>query len=301
MIDFGDEFNNDDPLSNTEMFGGALNTPYAAVFLVLGNLAGIAPFVYHLKIGSYVVGWVAMISLVVSFFYHLCQTSMECFLYTILDWVANDHFTSTWYLATLLLSFFNVRTRCDYLSDGRLLTEACVDGSHRSTPLLLLVQASPTETESKKIVPIRRQRRTHTLEENLIYDHWSAGSFTALTVITYLAVRAHPFSYAAFVIVITSCILAAFLKIMLLDEGEPTNFRGRFSLPELLISLALSIVGLVAYVLDSYVEYLVLHSLWHVAIYIATMFFEAGTKKSVNGWIPLWRPIKHWFQRHYYY
>lgn len=293
MLAFHDEFNNDDPLSNTEMFNGSLNTPWAAVFLVLGNLAGLIPFVYHIKIGSYTLGWVTMVSLVVSFFYHLCQTSQECFLYTLLDWVANDHFTSTWYLATIFLSFLNVRTRQQYLHIERLFKpQPQQQQCHTATSGFLLVPSLPKRKENEDDAPLKNRLTYHKLEENMIYDHWSAASFVVLTVITYLAVRAHPFSYAAFVIVMTSCVLAAFIKIMLIDEGEPENFRGRLSLPELLISIGLAIIGLVAYVLDAYVEYLVLHSVWHVAIYVATMFFEAGTKKSVNGWIPLWKLSK---------
>lgn len=291
MLGFDNEFNNDDPFSNTEMFNGSLNTPQGAILLVLGNLAGLAPFLYNVAIGSYVLGWVDIVSLVVSFFYHLCQTSQECFLYVLFDWVANDHFTSTWFLATSFLSFINVRTRREYLHTERLLKRrpyTCSDdgdGGEEDTLLTLTISKKTSE----------QPHHARKLEENMIYDHWSAASFIVITVITHLAVRAHPFSYAAFIIVFTSCILAAFIKIMLIDEGEPINFRGRFSVPELLISFVLIAIGVVAYVMDSYVEYLVLHSLWHVAIYIATMFYEAGTKKSVNGWIPLWRPIKRVF------
>lgn len=292
MLDFGSEFNNDDPFANTEMFNGSLNTPQGAILLVLGNLAGLATFVYNVAIGSYTLGWVTIASLVVSFFYHLCQTSQECFLYVLFDWIANDHFTATWFLATSVLSFINVRTRREYIQSERLVKslrhyDTCGEEEDNQDSILTL---TPSQKKLQK-----EHRHTHKVEENMLYDHWSVASFIVITVITHLAVRAHPFSYAAFVIVFTSCILAAFIKIMLIEEGEPVNFKGRFSLPELVISFFLNMIGLVAYVLDSYVEYLVLHSVWHVAIYLGTMFFEAGTKKSVNGWIPLWRPIKRVF------
>lgn len=298
MLDFGSEFNNDDPFANTEMFNGSLNTPQGAILLVLGNLAGLAPFVYNVAIGSYTLGWVTIASLVVSFFYHLCQTSQECFLYVLFDWISNDHFTATWFLATTVLSFINVRTRREYIKSERLIKsvrhyDTCgeeeeEEEEHNQDCVLVL-------TPSQKKLQKEHSHRVHKVEENMLYDHWSVASFIVITVITHLAVRAHPFSYEAFVIVFTSCMLAAFIKIMLIEEGEPTNFKGRFSLPELVISFVLNVIGLVAYVLDSYVEYLVLHSVWHVAIYLGTMFFEAGTKKSVNGWIPLWRPTKRFF------
>lgn len=306
MLNFKNEFNNDDPLADIEALQ-ALNTLGAALLLVLGNLAGIATFLYARLIGSYFLAYSILASVVVSFFYHLCQTTNECFQFPLTKWVATDHFTATVMMGLVLLTLFNVRTVCQLIHNRRVIRTVvepspCDDKKkkRREETACIVIDRLASEPVYEPVVfepdlcECGQEMANHfaygRVEENLIYDEWtSASAFVVITTVV-VAVNAHPFSYAAFNIVIGVCVIAAYLYIIFLQEGEPKNFAGRISWPELIISVILSTIGLVAYVLDSYVEYMWLHSVWHVAIYLGIMFLLAGTMKSVNGWIPLYRP-----------
>ena len=317
MLAFKDAFNNDDPLANPDELL-ALNTWYAAFFLVLGNLAGIFPFLYANRIGCYFLAYAILLSIIVSCFYHLCQTTHECFQFPLPKHVSVDHVTSTGMMGLLLLAIFNVRTVCQLLDHHRIIKTVFPSLDSRSTRSIRPpLPCKPKKRSACEVIELLSQDCVYEravldpdlcecgvemgkhftydkIEENMIYDSWSAGSAITIYVITVMAVFAHPFSYAAFNIVIAACVIAGFIKIMLIEEGEPINFVGRLSLPELIIGLILTAIGLIAYVLDSYYEYMILHSIWHVAIYLAVMFFLAGTMRSVNGWIPLWKPCCYW-------
>lgn len=300
MLAFNDEFNNDDPLVDIKTII-ALNTLHAAVLLVLGNLAGVWTTSIAARVGFYFLAAVILGSVIVSYFYHLCQTTHACFLFKLADWVAIDHFTSTSMLGVLLLHIVNARTTCQMIYSRTVLKIAptvqvpldiecrpkntCAIQTFISTPPSLYTEINHCECG----VPLYKHCKFKRIAENGIYDWWTASSTFAIIVITAIAVYAHPFSYAAFNIVIAAVVILWFFKIVLVDEGEPLNFIGRISWPELIIAIILGIIGLAAYVIDAFIEYEILHSLWHVAIYIAVGFFIIGTNKSVNGWSPLWR------------
>lgn len=303
MLPLKNELNNEDALANVEDLL-ALNTVGAALLLVLGNLAGIVTFMYARWIGSFFLAYAILLSVIVSFFYHLCQTTHECFQLPLTKWVSTDHFTATSMMGLLLLTFINVRTVCQLIHKRRILrtvpqsntTDAVTTPIKRSACQVIERIACESHyeripEEELDLCECGQEMSDHfghtQIEENLIYDEWTSASVVTLYVITAIAVYAHPFSYAAFNIVIASCVIAGFFYILLIKEGEPKNFVGRISWPELIISIVLSLIGLTAYVLDSYVEYMWLHSLWHVAIYLGIMFLLAGTMKSVNGWFPL--------------
>ena len=300
MLPNKNQFNNDDALANLEDLE-ALNTVGSALLLTLGNLAGIVTFMYARWIGSFFLAYSILLSVIVSFFYHLCQTTHECFQLPLTTWVSSDHFTATSMMGLLLLTLINVRTVCQLIHKRRIIrtvpqsntTDAPIKRSacaviERIACEPLYKRLAEEELDLCECGQEMSDHFGHTqIEENLIYDEWTSASVVAIYVITAVAVYAHPFSYAAFNIVIASCVIAGFFYILLINEGEPKNFVGRISWPELLISIILSLIGLIAYVLDSYVEYMWLHSLWHVAIYLGIMFLLAGTMKSVNGWFPL--------------
>lgn len=307
MLNFKNEFNNDDPLAKLEELQ-ALKTVGAALLLVLGNLAGIATFLYARLIGSYFLSYSILASVVVSFFYHLCQTTNECFQFPLTKWVATDHFTATVMMGLVLLSIFNVRTVCQLIHKRRVIrtveeVEPVTPCARKAEAACVIIDQLSREPEYDRTVfepdlcGCGQEMANHfaygRVEENLIYDEWSSASAFVVVTTTVVAVNAHPFSYAAFNIVIGVCGIAAYLYVCLLQEGEPKNFEGRISWPELIISVVLSAIGLVAYVLDSYVEYMWLHSVWHVAIYLGLMFWLAGTMKSVNGWVPLYAPCRN--------
>lgn len=313
MLPFPNQFNNDNPLSNLEELL-TLNTWYAAIFLVIGNLAGIAPFLYALLLGLYVLAYSILMSLIISCFYHLCQTTHECFQLILPLHISIDHFTSTSMMGLAILAFFNVRTVCQLATTRRLIkvmkqrilsittSPTSCRPKIKKTPycLMELISEDPASyvkiEQAPDVCRCGEERHHHftygKVEENMIYDAWTAGSAITVITVTVVAVYAHPFSYAAFNIVIAVTFpFLAFIKVMLIDEGQPTNFIGRVSVPELIISIILGIIGLTAYVLDAYCEYMILHSVWHVSIYISLLFFLAGTMKSVNGWVPLWDPF----------
>jgi hypothetical protein len=317
MLPFRDKFNNDDPLANLEELL-SLHTSDATVLLVLSNLLGLLTFWYANKIGLYFLAYSILFSVIVSCFYHLCQTSHECFQFTLADHVFLDHFTSHSMMGLFFLALFNVRTLCQILHKARVIKKyTCPPPCIKPLPhcphsdlITLLVNEPPSPLiipfESNVVdlcecgVAMDKHFTYNKVEENMIYDSWSAGSAIAILTITVVAVRAHPFSYAAFVIIFTCVVLAAYIKIALIEEGEPQNFIGRLSLPELIIGLILSFIGLTAYVLDSYFDYKDLHSIWHAAIYPAIMFLLAGTMRSVNGWFPLWVPCIYYIRDIYH-
>lgn len=323
MLNTGGAFNNEDPLANIEELNG-LNTPQGAFFLVLGNLAGLWATHIAARLGCFVLAGMIIISLIVSWFYHLCQTTHECFQFTLPDWVSIDHFTSTSMLALIFHYELNVLTVCQLVREKLVLklsrcakqpsviTEALerkrksckkprngkCESEHDILAILAIYKPSIYENALLDVdrcgcgQPIERHLKCGTLpgggiRENGFYDAWSSITGITIIVIVAIAVYAHPFSYAAFNIVIACSLVFWFISILYKDEGNPRNFHNRISWPEFILSLILSVIGLAAYVTDSYVEYMILHSLWHVAIYIATGFFLTGTMKSVNGWKPL--------------
>jgi len=305
MLAFKDAFNNEDPLSKPEELQALYNIG-SALPLVLGNLVGLWSTWIAARLGCYFLSASIFWSVVVSaYLYHLCQTTHECFQFQLFNTVRLDHFTATAMLGIYMLNKVNVRTVCQILHTRIVLKIwPCV-----ATPSLLPPNYCPTDCPRDYITlfsspPVYHhaildcdrcacghaldRHFTHDLiGENGIYDAWSAISNFTIIVITVIAVEAHPFSYAAFIIVIASVIMMWFIKIFVIDEGEPTNFYGRISWPELAVALILSFIGLAAYVIDSYAEYRLLHSIWHVAIYAALGFNMIGTMKSVNGWKPI--------------
>jgi len=305
MLAFKDAFNNEDPLSKPDELQ-SLFTLHAALPLVLGNLAGLWPTYISWRLGCYFQAAAILASVLVSaYLYHLCQTTHECFQYRFFDTVVLDHFTATVMLGIYLLNKVNVRTVCQIARSRHILrlwptaAKAFIgcDTAAQRCDMVTLVSECPRFHEVCRIDVDRcvcgHEMHKHftydEIGENTIYDSWSAASTFTIIVITVLAVVAHPFSYAAFTIVIASVILMWFIKIMLIEEGEPCNFYGRISWPELIVAIILALIGLTAYVIDSYAQYELLHSIWHVAIYLALGFDMVGTMKSVNGWRPIFK------------
>lgn len=291
MLAGKNEFNNEDPLADLVAVL-ALYTVRAALLLVNSNWVGIFPTVIAIWLHCYFLAAALIASFIVSgFFYHLCQTTHECFQYKFIETVLADHFTATLLLGLFWVTKFNVRTACQVLH-SRLncfvrpldCNDDCV------TPSVVVVYQYAAVLDIDHC-HCGYPRQTHfaymDVGDNGIYDAWSAASSFAIVVITFLAVLAHPFSYAAFNIVMASCMIIAFYKVAWIEEGEPANFHGRISWPELLIGFGFAIAGLAAYVIDSYAEYEILHPIWHIAIYLYMGFDMIGTMKGVYGWRPL--------------
>lgn len=309
MLPSKDKFNDDDPLANVAELA-TLNNWYSALFLYFGNFAGLWTFWIALTVGCYVLAYIILVSLIISSFYHLCQTAGYCFQFLFTQHVRTDHFTATLLLGLYINTIVNVRTTCQLIKTPTILSIApCISlPVIKITPLLCdddilditdlpLVARAPVVYQAS-VLDVDRCDCGHEMQKhftrneiaiNDVYDSWSAGSTIAIIVITYLAVEAHLYSYAAFHIVIAACFSLAFVKIALIEEGEPSNFHGRISWPELIISLILTAIGLAAYVTDAYIEYMILHSIWHIFIYIGLGFNLIGLTKSVNGWRPLWK------------
>lgn len=299
MLAYNDAFNNEDPLANMAEIR-ALHTVRAALPLVLGNLVGIFPTVIAWKLGLYFLSTAFLDSWVVSaYLYHLCQTTHECFQFKLFDVVVLDHFTATVLLGLYLMHKVNVRTVCQVLHSRTIISVVDKKKKQQQRNCLPdeinLVSGGPVRYENG-ILDVDRCECGHEMEahfghnaigENGIYDAWSAFSSFTIIVVTVIAVIAHPFSYAAFNIVIATWLFLTYIYIALIWEGEPPNFYARISWAELLIGTVFAIMGLAAYVIDSYAEYELLHSLWHVFIYLYLGFDMIGSMKSVNGWRPL--------------
>ena len=307
MLTFKNALNNEDPLANKAELA-ALKSLEAALPLVLGNLAGIWTCLIAGRLGLWVGVGICVASWVISWYYHLCQTTDECFQFTLPDHVSIDHFTATSLLVMIPHYELNVLTVCQLIHERVVIkTSPCVKlpsaikeviarhGKKYCDTIVTVLEKIPSTYQDGALdvprcgcgSPVEKHFKRLSIRENGFYDAWSSISGITLIVVVAIAVYAHPFSYAAFSISAACCLGMWFIKILLIEEGQPANFHGRISWPELIVSIILAGVGLTAYVMDSYVEYLILHSVWHVAIYLAMGFFLTGTMKSVNGWKPI--------------
>lgn len=127
-------------------------------------------------------------------------------------------------------------------------------------------------------------------QENFIYDAWSSATAFFVVLMAACAAVVHPFSMEAFIIVIVFALLLIFIKICVIDEGFPENMIARVALPELIVGVIFILVALVVFVLDSYYIYWLLHTLWHVLVYLGMYFFVIGLTANTPYWYSIWRP-----------
>jgi predicted membrane channel-forming protein YqfA (hemolysin III family) len=117
-------------------------------------------------------------------------------------------------------------------------------------------------------------------EENSVYDAWSAAIVYLYLFVVVAATTAHPFSMQSFLIVIAFGMAVILMKIVVIDEGCPEPVLERLSIPDLVTGLVLVAVGLLFFVLDSWMLYQYFHSLWHFFSALGIYFYAAGITKN---------------------
>ena len=99
----------------------------------------------------------------------------------------------------------------------------------------------------------------------------------------------------AFIIDILFGLSLIFLKIVVIDEGRPTNMMQRVSAPDLIVGIILLTISLIFYVSDTWYYYWILHSLWHLFSFIGAYFFLIGLSKNTKFWYSPCHEIKRSF------
>jgi hypothetical protein len=287
MLNFESPLTNEDPYADADHYT-KVSIWYWAVGLVIGNLAGIPLSIVTYKTSYYFLSWIVTASIVVSGFYHLCQSTEQCFGYTLFQWVMADHVTATALMAYFLFFFFVSRSS-KQITRSHILNEQQQQRNKKTTTTkkkdityklnshrkVVVVDDSYKEIgEVDKDYEFSRDTvyENHIHEENMIYDAFTSFGAVSIFVFIVLQVIAHPFSYHAFINVLTYTLLLGLFKYTVIDEGRPKNLKGRLSWPVLLIGIFLALIGLTCYVFDSYVAYEILHTLWHIFIY-GSLFF----------------------------
>lgn len=314
MINFASPLTNEDIYADADHYT-EIGKWYWALGLIVGNFAGIPLAIITFKTGFYFLSSVVIVSMLVSCYYHTCQTLDECFGYILFQWVQSDHVTATALMCFMGFFFFFsrstkqiIKAREQYLirspnglktyirggsstltvklgrikSENTLITYDKEDIDENKQELLVVVDDE--ETEKREIMLHNIEFR----EENMIYDAFSAFSAVFLFVFIVLQVIAHPFSYHAFINVLTLTLLIGLFKFAVIDECAPKNLKGRLSYPELIIGIILASIGLTCYVIDSYTDYEKLHTLWHVFIYLAGFFVFIGLIRNTPYFYSMW-------------
>jgi hypothetical protein len=309
MYDFPGPLTEEDPFADIDVLL-SINTTTAALALVLGNLAGLFDFWVHRNIRFYYKGWVILASVIVSSFYHMCQTQTSCFSIPLITWVRSDHVTATQLFEVGLFAIYliypadeqtNRRNDTSSLPDKVVEKQKVKIKATTTTTknqLLSLGQKKKTIQEKQSIKEIDEEvvveyeeiiiRRPEPLKDNMIRGELDFGfTYVALLVIVF-SVYIHPFSYHTFINAFIAFIALGFLKIAVYDECLPDNInRFRLSYADLGVGAFLSLIGFGCYIADSYVAYQWLHTFWHIFIYLADAFITIGISRFVAGWFGL--------------
>lgn len=294
MLDFENALTNEDPLHGVDLAQVRWWLP--ALALVFSNFAGWPAVAYLFGTGFYVTGSAVAVAIVFSVFYHLCQTTSYCFFLNLTIWTMLDHMSAPAMMAMLVLFIINPRTTALIVEFyerrlRRLRREQLTTGARwlgDSFPELGDVRASHYSVYGAPRYD----------EVNELYDTWSATITYAYIFVVILATFAHPFSMQNFVIVIAFGLAAVFFKIVVIDEGNPRQIEKRVSVVDLVAGVLLIAVSLVFFVLDSYVAYWYLHTLWHVLSFVGVYFFCAGLSRNTpTFYSPAWL-LYGWFRRH---
>jgi hypothetical protein len=255
---------------------------YWAVGLVLGNLAGLPLAVVAGFTGFYWLSGVTYASMIISMPYHLCQQGGTCFFLTLADWKALDHTTATWQLNYFALFLFTMRS-----------AEQIERARRKRTLPVTTKKRQPGAKEAPSYYQVRR-----TYEENMIYDSFTAYATLIVALWTVIQVRANPDGSLAYINTLALTLLLGLFKLAVLDEGRWINLRNRFSWPELVLGLVLSLGGIVCFAIDPYVGYEWPHFFWHILIYLGMFLIFLGLILNTPH---LWSRLQRSYARTRYY
>ncbi len=288
MLNFPNALTNEDPLASGIDLA-ALRYWLPALSLVFSNFAGWPAVAYLFHTGFYITGSAVGVAIVFSVFYHLCQTTSYCFFLNLTIWTMLDHMSAPAMMAMLILFLVNPRT-----------TSLIVEFYERQ----LRRARRPLAVSARWLGP-EDQRASHYAvygaptyqAANELYDAWTATITYSYLFVVVLATFAHPFSMQNFIIIIAFGLAAIFFKIVVIDEGNPRQIEKRLSLQDLVVGVLLIGVSLIFFVLDSYICYAYLHTMWHVLSFVGVYFFCAGLSRNTPTFYSPTQLMRDWFRR----
>src|SRR5690348_9757174 len=102
MLPFNDALGNDNPISDS-LDLESLRVWYIALLLIASNLPGFLTVIYGYTISEYVVSVAVFVAMIISIFYHLCQTTNYCFMISLSLWTLADHISAPSMAAMIMI------------------------------------------------------------------------------------------------------------------------------------------------------------------------------------------------------
>lgn len=129
----------------------------------------------------------------------------------------------------------------------------------------------------------------------MVYDWQSIFVTYVYLFVVFMTIEILPLTLQSFVIIIVFGVLVALLKIVIIEEGDPSYLNERYDATCLFIGFALVVISLAFYFIDGYMDYWIFHSLWHIFSFIGFAFIVIGvtrdlrpiekTSKLIRSWI----------------
>lgn len=322
MLRFRDALNNDNPVSD-DLNLGELFVWYCAAPLILSNLAGLPLAAFCHRHSIFLLAAADAGAMLLSLFYHTCQTTHVCFGISLSTWTLADHISAPLYMMALMLFLINTKSskqrrveirRRYRANEGVRPTDTVKKHATYTVPILLdpiayveqmrvrsAAESLPDDDEmieseeedSLSIDEIDERESTKTyyhvgyghIESNDENNAWGVYSMYSSVLVVVLAALAHHFSLQAFIISFAYGLCLIFFKVVVIDEGDALNMYERVSTPDLIVGVVLILLSLVFYMLDIYVAYTITHSLWHCFSFLGSYFLTIGLTRHIDHWV----------------
>jgi hypothetical protein len=261
MKDFNNQLSNDDPGGKISQLRG---TWYIAFALIASNLPYWFAIQYFYRVGLMTEMASVAVAMIFSLLYHTCQTTGLCDHLGLERWTVLDHISAASLLAVLAIATVNSHN---------------IDRALEKLRLLLEKPPPPRPygyVEEAVVIPVG----AYVEDVRRNYKWTNAITYTYLFVVI-LSTVCHPFSMQNNLIVLSVGMAIVFIKLTVIDNGDPESFLARISLPDLIVGLVLIAIALVYFVLDGYIYYWQFHSLWHAFSSVGIYFYAAGITKDL--------------------
>lgn len=287
MLPFDNPLSNEDPVVKAAELQ-ALRVWYAQLCLIFSNFFFWPPIILAYKFGRralaaayiyFFLGASILVAMIISVFYHVCQTTGYCFLQNLVYWTIADHISAPSMMAMLILFIVNPVTtsRMIQMSETRLRRMIHSLRDHSGQQGLY---------DGDRLAAWHEEHhRKPKLKRDELTQAWSISITYVYIFVIILATMTHNFSMQAFIIAIAFGLVAVFFKLVILEEGNPRDLPERLSLPDLVVGIVLIGLSLVFFILDSYFIYWLMHSLWHALSGIGAAFYIAGLSAHTPDFI----------------
>lgn len=252
----------------------SLNNWWSALLLVFSNFFAIPAIIIGYIFGFYLWATIFLIAMLISIFYHLCQTTNYClFGMSLDDWQITDHRSAGSILAMSILLFYLYRPLKNHYKQHVDYRKILIPENE------LEYDNNLKKSDKEKICFKCRGVNPH-----MLYDWQSVVIVIFYIFVIILATTAIPLTMQSWVIVIIFGVIIGGIKVVAFEEGNPNYLKERFHLPSLIFGLILVLISLVFYFIDSYYNYTIFHSLWHVFSNIGLYFVFKGTTYDLKLW-----------------